>query len=67
MHLIYRWNDYSKNQEDAISVNLSTGGYSVENKWLFISENSENSPDPNDTVNLDEWESEGGRIVEITK
>ncbi|ADE72588.1 hypothetical protein BMQ_pBM70046 (plasmid) [Priestia megaterium QM B1551] len=39
----------------------------MENKWLFISENSENSPDPNDTVNLDEWESEGGRIVEITK
>ena len=67
MHIIYTWNDYSKNQEDAISVNLSTGGYSVENKWLFISENSENSPDPNDTVNLDEWESEGGRIVEITK
>ena len=67
MHIIYTWNDYSKNQEDAISVNLSTGGYSVENKWLFISKNSENSPDPNDTVNLDEWESEGGRIVEITK
>jgi len=36
-------------------------------KWLLISEDSEISPDPNDTISLDEWENEGGRIVRSMK
>lgn len=48
-------------------VNLYTGGYIMEKKWLLISENSEKSPDSNDTVSLDEWENEGGRIVKSMK
>ncbi|GAB1804849.1 hypothetical protein PMEGAPL103_57420 [Priestia megaterium] len=36
-------------------------------KWLLISENSEISPDPNDTISLDEWENEGGRIIRSMK
>lgn len=39
----------------------------MEKKWLLISENSQKSPDPNDTVTLDEWENEGGRIVKSMK
>ena len=36
----------------------------MEKNWLFKSENSEKSPNPNDIVGLDEWENEGGRVVE---
>jgi hypothetical protein len=36
----------------------------VVKKWLFISENSEKSPNPNA---LDEWENEGGRIARLMK